>query len=146
MKWGLWGSYFHMTENESIRPGSAEGLHDRHSGSKSTSPSRNFSTINVFPKYALALRGSYFHKIENWFICPDAAGYRKVVPLALRWSKSMSAHKNLREIDMFDEQVRMKPSGTPNRGNRATRAPRAIGNTQGWARATCNFPDFCEFA
>ena len=40
----------------------------------------------------------------------------------------------------------MKPSGTPNRGNRATRAPRAIGNTQGWARATCNFPDFCEFA
>ena len=26
----------------------------------------------------------------------------------------------------------MKPSGTPNRGNRATRALRAIGNTQGW--------------
>ena len=42
--------------------------------------------------------------------------------------------------------VRMKPSGTPNRGNRATRALRAIGYTQGWARATCNFSDFCEFA
>ena len=40
----------------------------------------------------------------------------------------------------------MKPSGTPNRGNRATRAPRAIGNTQGWARAYTNFPDLREFA
>ena len=40
----------------------------------------------------------------------------------------------------------MKPSGTPNRGNRATRAPRAIGNTQGWARACTNFQDLGKFA
>ena len=40
----------------------------------------------------------------------------------------------------------MKPSGTPNRGNRATRALRAIGNTQGWARACTNFQDLGKFA
>ena len=40
----------------------------------------------------------------------------------------------------------MKPSGTPNKGNRAKRALRAIGNTQGWARACTNFQDLGEFA
>ena len=50
------------------------------------------------------------------------------------------------KTEVMRASLRMKPSGTPNRGNRATRAPRAIGNTQGWARACTNFQDLRKFA
>ena len=51
---------------------------------------------------------------------------------------------NVATASYFSAQARLRK--TPNRGNRATRALRAIGNTQGWARACTNFPDLGEFA
>ena len=62
------------------------------------------------------------------------------------WTLLRNLSQTLSERPPGEPLGTMKPSGTPNRGNRATRAPRAIGNTQGCARAYTIFSDFGEFA